>query len=113
MKKYSFHSTEILIAIFVSLLVSSQTLASSDESASPNIVMILVDDAGLMDFAPFGGEAHMPNIQRLADQGVRFSNFYNCARCWASRAALISGYYPQQMNADPPDRKTIRRLSRV
>ncbi|MFT6033218.1 MAG: arylsulfatase A-like enzyme [Arenicella sp.] len=91
MKKYSFHSTEFLIAIFVSLLVSSQTLASSDKSASPNIVMILVDDAGLMDFAPFGGEAHMPNIQRLADQGVRFSNYRTSPLCAPSRAMLLTG----------------------
>jgi arylsulfatase A-like enzyme len=58
---------------------------------SPNIVVILVDDAGLMDFEPYGGEARMPSIQRLADQGVRFSNYRTSPLCAPSRAMLLTG----------------------
>ena len=57
----------------------------------PNVVMIMVDDAGLMDFQPFGGEARMPNIQSLAEQGVRFTNYRSSSLCAPSRAMLLTG----------------------
>lgn len=57
----------------------------------PNIVMIMVDDAGLMDFQPFGGEARMPHIQSLADQGVRFTNYRSSPLCAPSRAMMLTG----------------------
>jgi arylsulfatase A-like enzyme len=59
--------------------------------ARPNVVIILVDDAGLMDFQPFGGEAKMPAIQTLADQGVRFNNYRTSPLCAPSRAMLLTG----------------------
>ncbi|MDC3264199.1 arylsulfatase, partial [Porticoccaceae bacterium] len=57
----------------------------------PNVVVILVDDAGLTDFAPFGGEARMPAIQTLADRGTKFSNYYSSPLCAPSRAMLLTG----------------------
>ncbi|MFT6409102.1 MAG: arylsulfatase/uncharacterized sulfatase [Arenicella sp.] len=81
-----------LVVILVSLsVISSPRLAMADTDPQPNIVIILVDDAGLMDFAPFGGEARMPNIQRLADQGIRFSNYRTSPLCAPSRAMLLTG----------------------
>lgn len=73
------------------LLLLAMPLKILAAARSPNIVIILVDDAALMDFAPFGGEAHMPNIQTLADRGVRFSQYRTSPLCAPSRAMLLTG----------------------
>ena len=110
-------NTKYWISILTAALLTGSTSIAVAGSASaisqkqPNVLIVLADDLGFSDLGSYGSEIDTPNLDSLAEQGVRFSNFYNCARCWASRAALISGYYPQQMNADPPDRKTIRRWS--
>lgn len=62
----------------------------------PNIVVILVDDLGFSDIAPYGGEVPTPNLDWLAKRGVRFTQAYNCARCSPTRAALLTGLYPHQ-----------------
>ncbi len=62
----------------------------------PNIILILVDDMGFSDIGCYGSEIATPNIDRLASQGVRFSQFYSCARCCPSRASLLTGLYPHQ-----------------
>jgi arylsulfatase len=68
----------------------------------PNILFVLADDMGFADAGCYGGEIATPNLDRLAANGVRFTQFYNCARCWPTRAALLTGYYPQQIRMDPP-----------
>lgn len=70
---------------------ATENSQSNTEKSQPNIVVIMVDDAGLMDFAPFGGEASMPNIQQLADQGTRFSGYRTSPLCAPSRAMLLTG----------------------
>jgi len=71
--------------------------ASADAAAErPNIVVVLVDDLGFADIGCYGGEVPTPNLDRLASDGVRFTQFYNCARCSPTRAALMSGLYPHQ-----------------
>lgn len=62
----------------------------------PNILLILADDLGYSDLGCFGGEIATPNLDRLARGGVRFTQFYNSARCCPSRAALLTGLYPHQ-----------------
>ena len=62
----------------------------------PNVIVILVDDLGFSDLGCYGGEIPTPNIDALAEQGMKFSNFYNAARCCPSRAALLTGIYPHQ-----------------
>lgn len=62
----------------------------------PNIIVILADDMGFSDIGCYGGEIQTPNIDRLASSGVRFTQFYNCARCCPSRASLLTGLYPHQ-----------------
>jgi arylsulfatase A-like enzyme len=57
----------------------------------PNIVVIMADDMGFSDIASYGSEIPTPNIDRLANGGIRFTQFYNCARCCPSRAALLTG----------------------
>jgi len=70
--------------------------------AKPNILVILADDLGFSDLGCYGSEIRTPNLDSLATHGLRFTQFYNTARCWPTRGALLTGYYPQQMNMDPP-----------
>ena len=62
----------------------------------PDIVVILVDDMGWSDLGCYGGEIHTPNIDAVAVGGVRYTQFYNCARCCPTRAALLTGLYPHR-----------------
>jgi arylsulfatase len=68
--------------------------------ARPNVVLILADDLGYSDLGCYGSEIATPNLDGLALNGVRFTQFYNTARCWPSRSALLSGYYAQQIHRD-------------
>ena len=72
-------------------------LAAADK---PNIVFILADDLGWSDLGCYGGEIKTPNLDALAGGGLRFTQFYNTARCWPSRGALLTGYYAQQIHRD-------------
>jgi len=62
----------------------------------PNILLILNDDMGYSDIGCYGGEVETPNLDRLARGGLRFSQFYNTARCSPSRASLLTGLHPHQ-----------------
>lgn len=62
----------------------------------PNILLILNDDMGYSDIGCYGGEVDTPNLDRLAQGGLRFSQFYNTARCSPSRASLLTGLHPHQ-----------------
>jgi len=62
----------------------------------PNIVLIMADDMGFSDIGCYGGEVHTPNLDRLAAGGMRFTQFYNAARCCPTRASLLTGLYPHQ-----------------
>ncbi|RYF74816.1 MAG: arylsulfatase [Comamonadaceae bacterium] len=65
-------------------------------SRPPNIVLILNDDMGFSDIGCYGGEVETPHLDRLAAGGLRFSQFYNTARCSPSRASLLTGLHPHQ-----------------
>ncbi len=67
-----------------------------DKTRKPNIVLILNDDMGYSDIGCYGGEIETPNLDRLAANGLRFSQFYNTARCSPSRASLLTGLHPHQ-----------------
>lgn len=62
----------------------------------PNIVLIMADDMGYSDIGCYGGEIETPNLNRLANNGLRFSQFYNYARCCPTRASLLTGLHPHQ-----------------
>jgi len=62
----------------------------------PNIVVLLADDLGFSDVGCYGSEIETPHIDALAAAGTRYSQFYNCARCCPTRAALMTGLYPHQ-----------------
>jgi arylsulfatase A-like enzyme len=73
----------------------------------PNILFILVDDMGWSDLGCYGSEIRTPNIDALADRGLRFRQFYNTAKCQTSRACLLTGTYAQQCKMMSP--ATIRK----
>ena len=66
----------------------------------PNVVVILADDLGYSDLGCYGSEIATPNLDSLAADGLRFTQFYNTARCWPTRGALLTGYYAQQIRRD-------------
>jgi arylsulfatase len=66
----------------------------------PNFLVILADDLGFSDIGCYGGEIATPNLDALAAGGLRFTQFYSTSRCWPTRAALLTGYYAQQVRRD-------------
>jgi len=69
------------------------------EISRPNIILILGDDIGYSDIGPFGSEIETPNLDRLANEGIRFSNFYNMSKCEPSRSTLFTGLYEGGKNS--------------
>jgi len=66
----------------------------------PNFLIVLADDMGYSDAGCYGGEIATPNLDSLAEGGLRYAQFYSTGRCWPSRAALMTGYYAQQVRRD-------------
>ncbi len=82
------------------LFLCAQAFAAAEK---PNIIIVLADDAGFSDFGCYGGEIKTPTIDRLASEGVRFSQFYNCNCCGPSRASLMTGCYPWNVGQSHED----------
>ena len=95
-------ATRLLCATLLGLLWSPMIAPGADAkpSARPNVVFILADDMGYSDLGCYGGEIATPNLDALAAGGLRFTQFYNTARCWPTRGALLTGYYAQQIHRD-------------
>ena len=77
-------------------LFSKESFQAKPEPARPNILLIMADDLGFSDLGCYGSEIATPNLDRLAHTGMRFTQFYNAARCCPSRASLMTGLYPHQ-----------------
>ena len=90
-----------LLAVLV-LAVGCAGSDRADPRSRPNFLIFLADDLGFSDIGCYGGEISTPTIDGLAADGLRFTQFYNTARCWPTRSCLLSGYYPQQIRMDPP-----------
>jgi len=80
-----------LSAYVVFVLAATATLTNAAER--PNIVMIMADDLGYSDLGCFGGEIETPNLDQLAADGLRMTQFYNTAKCHSSRICLLTGRY--------------------
>ena len=78
----------VFICFFLPLFLIGQS--------RPNIIIIMADDMGWSDIGCYGGEIETPNIDRLADNGLRFTQFYNTGRCCPTRASLLTGTYAHQ-----------------
>jgi arylsulfatase len=87
-------------ACFFIAIVAALTIVERQSVAAPpgrpNILVILIDDMGWSDFGCYGSEIPTPNIDALAAGGLRFTQFYNTARCSPTRASLLTGLYPHQ-----------------
>jgi len=83
----------------VGLLLSSLSpnITSAKPNSKPNIVLVMVDDMGFSDLGCYGGEIQSPNLDRIAQQGLRFTQFYNTAKCAPTRAALLTGCYHREV----------------
>ena len=89
------------IALAVLLcLIPLESRGEAVRSPRPNVVLILADDLGFSDLGCYGGEIETPHLDALAANGLRFTQFYNTGRCWPTRAALLTGYYAQQVRRD-------------
>lgn len=90
-----------ILSLFVpaALLFSCSGHQKTDQAKEverPNILVILADDLGYSDLGCYGSEIATPNLDGLAENGVRFTQFYNSARCCPSRATLLTGLFPHQ-----------------
>lgn len=85
--------SKINLSLFFLVLLMTVHLSAQKQ---PNIILIMADDMGYSDIGCYGGEIKTPNLDGLANNGVRFTQFYNNSRCCPTRAALLTGLYPHQ-----------------
>ena len=83
-----------MIAMLAAVILMSDSVEGA--GGRPNIVVVLSDDMGFSDLGCYGGEVGTPVLDGLAAKGVRFTQFYNGARCCPTRASLLTGLYPHQ-----------------
>lgn len=83
------------IVTAVAILLEPQPAVAA-APAKANILVILVDDMGFSDIGCYGSEIPTPNLDRLASNGLRFTQFYNTGRCCPTRASVLTGLYPHQ-----------------
>lgn len=95
----------LILAVSCSLFLTSHTANADDR---PNIVVIMCDDMGFSDLGCYGGEIETPNLDALAANGLRFTDFHNNAKCTQTRAALLTGlWHHQSDNLAKPGHVTI------
>lgn len=87
-------TTHAILCLAVAAVFSCTTLTAAPPT-KPNIVLIMVDDMGWSDIGCYGSEIDTPNIDRLAAEGMLFTQFYNNAKCTTTRASLLTGLYPR------------------
>ena len=85
-----------LSAFLMCCLLCVLPVAAAADAERPNIVVILVDDMGFSDIGCYGSEIPTPNLDALAEGGLRFTQFYNTGRCCPTRATLLTGLYAHQ-----------------
>ncbi|HVM49341.1 MAG TPA: arylsulfatase [Candidatus Acidoferrum sp.] len=86
--------TAAALFALIALLLPSPCPAAAPPR--PNIIVILVDDMGFSDISCYGSEIPTPNLDKLAANGLRFTQFYNTGRCCPTRASILTGLYPHQ-----------------
>lgn len=85
-----------LVSYAAALLLLCGSSLHAQEKKQPNIIVILADDMGYSDIGCYGSEIQTPTLDSLAESGLKFSQFYNTARCCPTRASLLTGLYPHQ-----------------
>ncbi|MFH5834350.1 arylsulfatase [Halalkalibaculum sp. DA3122] len=86
--------------VFIATLLFPIVGCNQGDIQRPNILIIMADDLGYSDLGSYGGEIATPNLDKLAKNGLKYTQFYNTGRCWPTRASLLAGYYPQQIGRD-------------
>ena len=97
--KRVFVNLVIITALIFSFFIVYQNRNKPKVFTKPNIILILGDDIGYSDIGPYGAEIKTPNLDRLSDEGIRFSNFYNMSKCEPSRSTLFTGLYEGGKNS--------------
>jgi arylsulfatase A-like enzyme len=87
---------QFIILLTLAFFSHSGSPQAQRQSALPNMIIIMSDDMGWSDLGCYGGEINTPNLDGLAKNGLRFTQFYNMARCCPTRASLLTGLYPHQ-----------------
>lgn len=82
--------------IITTLILITCCSARANAEDRPNIVLIMCDDMGWSDIGCYGGEVNTPNLDQLAAEGLRFTQFYNNAKCTTTRASILTGLYPRR-----------------
>lgn len=98
---YGKHLFNSGLMLWIVLAMPSFLQAGDPKAAQPpNFLIILCDDLGYSDLGCYGSEINTPQLDAIANSGRRFAQFYNTARCWPTRGALLTGYYAQQIRRD-------------
>lgn len=95
-KPIDYLSIFLCISIFGSFSAIAEDGGGSSHKQAPNIIVIMVDDMGFSDIGSYGSEIPTPNLDALANSGIKFTQFYNTARCSTTRASLLTGVYPHK-----------------
>ena len=82
-----------LLTLIIFNFICGPILSESADQTRPNIILIMVDDMGYSDIGCYGGEVKTPNLDKIAKDGLRFTQFYNTAKCHTTRAELLTGNY--------------------
>ena len=91
------------LILLISVLAASCSW-SGISAERPNVILMMVDDLGYSDFGCYGSEIETPHIDTLAEGGIRFSRFYNTAKCHSSRVSLLTGLWCDQAGGAKLDR---------
>ena len=86
----------LLVASYLSSCSFTNPQPPQEDTERPNIIIIMADDMGYSDIGSYGSEIQTPNLDRLAEGGIRFQSFYNAAKCCPTRAALLTGLYQHE-----------------
>jgi arylsulfatase A-like enzyme len=95
--------TQTIGLLLTLIIIQAPVMGEKEEPCQtrPNIILVMADDMGFSDLGCYGGEIETPTMDRLASEGVRFSQFYNSALCGPSRASLMTGCYPWKVGQAP------------
>ena len=99
---------KLSLALLLILFASAMSLDAVENQ--PNIILIMVDDMGFSDIGCYGGEVETPHLDRLSREGMRFTQFYNNAKCTTTRASLVTGLYPRGTQGDKHLRRNMLTL---
>jgi arylsulfatase A-like enzyme len=89
--------TALGVTLTMLSFLAGENRADETKPQRPNIVLIMADDLGFSDLGCYGGEIETPHLDRLASEGMRFTQFYNCAVCRLTRASMMTGLHPRRV----------------